>query len=90
MTAGRSSADSWYFRAGREVREPGIHGRLARSPSFWITRVDLVRYYRRIRGHRVVSRIESVSHVWLLGRVRLVVDFDYEAIDGDVIAQQPS
>jgi len=52
--------------------------------------VDLVRYYRRIRGHRVVSRIESVSHVWLLGRVRLVVDFDYEAIDGDVIAQQPS
>lgn len=60
-----------------------VEGRLVRNPSFWVTRVELVRHYRRIRGHRVVVRIESVSHIRLLGPVRLTVDFHYEMIDGD-------
>ncbi len=60
-------------------------GRLARNPSFWVTRVDVVRHYRRIRGHRVVVRIESVSRIRLFGPVHLTVDFDYEMIDGDEV-----
>jgi len=62
-----------------------VEGRLARAPSFWIPRVDLIRHFRRIRGHRVVVRIESVAHVRPFGRVRLRIDFDYEMIDGDVL-----
>jgi hypothetical protein len=62
-----------------------VEGRLVRNPSFWVTRVDVVRHYRRIRGHRVVVRIESVSRIRLFGPVRLTVDFDYEMIDGDEV-----
>jgi len=60
-----------------------VEGRRVRNPSFWVTRVDVVRHYRRIRGHRVVVRIESVSRIRLFGPVRLTVDFDYEMIDGE-------
>jgi hypothetical protein len=58
-------------------------GRLARAPSFWVSRVDVVRHYRRIGGHRVQARLESVAHLRLLGDVHMVVDFDYEMVDGD-------
>jgi hypothetical protein len=60
-----------------------VEGRLVRNPSFWVTRVDVVRHYRRICGHRAVVRIESVSRLRLLGPVRLTVDFDYEMIEGN-------
>jgi len=62
-----------------------IEGRLVRNPSIWITRVEVVRHFRRLRGHRVVVRIEAVAHVRLLGDVRTTIDFDYEMIDGDPI-----
>ena len=62
-----------------------IEGRLVRNPSFWITRVEVVRRFRRLKGHRVVVRIESVAHVRLLGDVRTTIDFDYQMIDGDSI-----
>jgi hypothetical protein len=66
-----------------------VEGRLARNPSFWLTRVDLVRRFRRLNGHRVVVRVESVAHIRFLGDVRLTVDFDYETIDGDPIRSPP-
>ncbi len=58
-------------------------GRLARAPSFWISRVAVVRHYQRIRGHRLQVRLESVADLRVLGEVRIVVDFDYEMVDGD-------
>jgi hypothetical protein len=66
-----------------------VEGRLARTPSFWITRVEVVRQFRRIQGHRVVVRVESVAHVRLFGAVRLTVDFDYEMIDGEELGPAP-
>jgi hypothetical protein len=63
-----------------------VEGRLARSPSFWISRVDVVRHYRRIRGHRVQVRLESTAHLRLFGDVRIVVDFDYEMVDGEELS----
>jgi hypothetical protein len=57
-------------------------GRLARPPSFWIPRVDVVRHYRRIHGQRLQVRLESVAVLRLFGEVRIVVDFDYEMVDG--------
>lgn len=58
-------------------------GRLARAPSFWISRVEVVRHYQRIRGHRLQVRLESVADLRVFGEVRIVVDFDYEMVDGD-------
>jgi len=65
-----------------------IEGRLVRTPSFWVTRVEVVRLYRRLGGHRVVTRIESVAHIRLLGRVRVTIDFAYEMIDGDELGPE--
>ncbi|HEY6547849.1 MAG TPA: hypothetical protein VI589_08075, partial [Vicinamibacteria bacterium] len=63
-----------------------VAGRLARAPSFWITRVEVARQFRRIQGHRVQVRLESVAHIRLLGEVCIVVDSDYEMVDGKDIA----
>jgi hypothetical protein len=62
-----------------------VEGALARSPSFWIKRVEVSRHYARVRGHRVVVRLESLAQVRLVGSSRLVVTFDYEMIDGQPI-----
>jgi hypothetical protein len=61
-------------------------GRLARPPGFWIPRVDVVRHYRRIRGHRVQVRLESTAHLRLFGDVSIVVDFEYEMVDGEELS----
>lgn len=62
-----------------------IEGRLVRSPSFWVSRVEVERRYRRIHGHRVVVHLESRAHLRLLGSVHLAIDFDYEIIEGDAV-----
>lgn len=62
-----------------------VEGRLARGPSFWTPRVEVVRRYRRIQGHRVLVRMESTAHLRFLGEVRMVADYDYLTIDGEEI-----
>jgi hypothetical protein len=62
-----------------------VEGDLARAPSFWIKHVDVSRHYARVRGHRVVVRMESVAQIRFLGPSHLVVTFDYEMIDGEPI-----
>lgn len=66
-----------------------VEGRLAKGPGFWTPRVDVVRHYRRLRGHRVLVRVESVSHVRLLGDIRSRVEYAYETIDGDQMPPLP-
>jgi len=61
-------------------------GRLAKGPSFWIPRVDVVRHYARLRGHRVLVRVETVAHVRFLGESRLVVTYDYEMVNGEELS----
>ena len=62
-----------------------IEGGLARAPSFWIKHVDVSRHYARVRGHRVVVRMESVAQIRFLGPSHLLVTFDYEMIEGQPI-----
>jgi hypothetical protein len=63
-----------------------IEGRLARSPSIWVPTVEVVRHFRRLQGHRVPVRLESVARVRFFGDVCVVMDFEYEMVDGDLIA----
>lgn len=58
-----------------------VEGALARSPSFWVKEVEVSRHYARVRGHRVVVRLESRARIRFLGPSRLVVEYDYETID---------
>lgn len=59
-----------------------VEGRLAKSPSFWTGRIDVVRTYDRIDGVRVPVRTESVAQVKLAGASRFAMSYEYEAING--------
>ena len=62
-----------------------VSGTMAKGPSFWIPRVDMSKRYARIQGHRVNVRVDSVSHVRLLGESRFTMTSVYERIDGEAI-----
>jgi hypothetical protein len=62
-----------------------VEGRLARSPSFWVQRVDVVRTYERIEGVLLPIAVESVAHVRFFGTSTLRMTYDYSEIDGRTV-----
>jgi hypothetical protein len=64
---------------GRLVR---VQGRLARSPSFWIKDVQIVRSYDRIDGAVVPVALESRAQVRFLGPATLRMTYTYTHING--------
>jgi hypothetical protein len=60
-----------------------VEGRLAKNPSFWTKRVDVVRRYERIGGMRVPIRLDSVAQVRLAGTSTLSMTWDYATINGE-------
>lgn len=63
-----------------------VEGRLAKNPSFWTKRVDVVRRYDRIGGVRVPVRLDSIAQVRLAGTSTLSMTWDYETINGMHVA----
>jgi hypothetical protein len=59
-----------------------IEGRLAKNPSFWTKRVDLVRHYERIGGLRVPVRLETTAQIRLAGTSTMTVLYDYAMVNG--------
>jgi len=59
-----------------------VEGRLAKNPSFWTKRVDVVRRYTRVAGVRVPARVDSVAQIRLAGRSTLSMTFEYEMVNG--------
>jgi hypothetical protein len=59
-----------------------IEGRLAKSPSFWVTRVNVIRSYRRINGVVMpVSLVETTANLRLLGSSALRMTYHYAQVD---------
>jgi hypothetical protein len=69
---------------GEPVR---VQGRLAKSPSFWIKSVDVIRTYDRIGGTVMPVALESKAQVRILGEATLKVTYTYSEIDGKPVAQ---
>lgn len=63
-----------------------IEGRLAKSPSFWTSRVEVVREYQRIAGVRVPVRMRSRAWVRFAGQSTLEITYAYEEINGEPVA----
>jgi hypothetical protein len=63
-----------------------LQGRLARSPSFWVRNVDIVRTYERIDGHVVPVALQTTAQVRFLGEATLHMTYLYSEIDGRRIA----
>jgi hypothetical protein len=62
-----------------------VEGRLAKNPSFWVTRVEMVRTYRRIHGALVPVLLESTAQLRLLGRSTLRMSYRYSEIDATAV-----
>jgi len=63
-----------------------VEGKLARGAGFWAHKIEVVRRYERLGGHRVLMGVESTVHVRFVGKIHITGDFTYEWIDGDAIA----
>ena len=59
-----------------------VEGQLAKSPSFWTRRVDVVKQYGRVGGLRVPIRIESIAQIRFAGASTMTMTYDYEMING--------
>jgi hypothetical protein len=59
-----------------------VTGRLAKNPSFWTRRVDIVRHYGRIAGVRVPLSVESVAQVRIAGPSAMSMTYRYEMVNG--------
>lgn len=58
-----------------------IEGRLVKNPSFWVTRVDLIKTYRRISGVLMPVSLETKAQLRLLGSSALRMTYRYSQID---------
>ena len=67
-----------------------LEGRLAKSPSFWVTHVDIVRSYERINGAIVPVALESHAQLRMLGAATLRMTYTYSEIDGHPIGPAPA
>jgi hypothetical protein len=63
-----------------------LRGRLAKSPSFWIKNVDIVRTYERIDGHVVPVALDTKAQMRFLGEASLRMTYVYSEIDGRQVA----
>jgi hypothetical protein len=62
-----------------------IEGRLAKTPSFWTNRVDIVRRYGRIEGVHVPLSIESTANLKIAGDSVFSMTYTYESINGKAV-----
>ena len=69
---------------GRLVR---LQGQLAKSPSFWIKNVAIVRSYDRIAGIVVPVALESHAQMRLMGRATLKMTYQYSHINGRPVSR---
>ena len=59
-----------------------VEGRLAKNPSFWTRRVDVIRRYERVSGVRVPTRLDSVAQIRFAGKSTFSMTFEYEMVNG--------
>lgn len=65
-----------------------VEGRLAKSPSFWTRRVDVVKQYARVAGLRVPVRIDSTAQIRFVATSTMTMTYDYEMINGVNVADR--
>jgi hypothetical protein len=70
---------------GRLVR---LQGQLAKSPSFWIRNVAIVRTYDRIAGRVVPVAMESHAQMRVFGQATLHMTYQYSHINGRPVANR--
>jgi hypothetical protein len=79
--------DGWLLVSPTNGALIEARGRLAKAPSFWTTRVEIVRRHRQIAGVTVPVLIESVASVRIAGPSSFSMRYDYDAINGIAVGE---
>ena len=64
-----------------------VEGVLAKRPSFWTRRVEIVRRYARVEGVRVPVSMESTADVLIFGKSSFTMTYQYLAVNGVWLTQ---
>jgi hypothetical protein len=71
-----------------------LEGTLAKSPSFWVKSVAIVKRYGRLAGVALPTAIESLADVRMFGQSTLTMRYRYSEVNGrtipDTLASAPS
>lgn len=60
-----------------------VEGRLAKTPSFWMRRVDVVRRFQRFGAVRMPMSLEAVAAMRFFGRSTFTAWYEYERVNGE-------
>jgi hypothetical protein len=84
----RTLIDGTLLVSERDADLVRVAGRLAKNPSFWTKRVDIVRTYGRVAGIRVPLSIASVAQVRIAGPSALTMTYRYEMVNGRSVTHE--
>ncbi len=59
-----------------------VEGSLAKSPSFWTRRINVVRHYARVGGIQLPVAVESDAQIRLAGSSTFRMRYTYERVNG--------
>jgi len=59
-----------------------VQGQLAKTPSWWTTKVDVMRTYGRVAGVRVPVAMSSTAQVRMVGRSHFRMTSTFERVNG--------
>ena len=62
-----------------------IEGALAKNPSFWTKRVEVVRRYERIAGVRLPVWMQSTAAIRIAGKSTLITTYEYLSVNGQPV-----
>lgn len=74
--------DGAIFVTASEADLVRVEGRLAKNPSFWTKRVDIVRRYERVNGVRVPVEMSSTADVRVGGHSSFTMHYEYQSVNG--------
>lgn len=74
------------FLTAQEGELVRLQGRLAKSPSFWIKDVDIMRKYDRIQGTVLPVFLETTAQLRFLGEGTLRMTYSYAEVDGRAVS----
>jgi len=73
--------DGAMFLTPHEADLVRVEGRLVKSPSFWVRKVDVVRHYGRVHGLRLPITVESTAQVRFVGPASFRMTYRYTEVD---------
>lgn len=66
-----------------------VEGRLAKNPSFWVTRVSVVRVFQPINGVLMPVSLDTTAQLRLFGSSALRMTYRYARVDEREVVNQP-